>query len=262
MDDTNDVAQNGLDALADSVLGPADEITNEAPVQAQETTPEVPQEPQAQEQIEQVSEPTQGPSTSPEQVVTAPAEEEEQEQPFQPTYNAVPPLDLSQLPQDEDGNVDANALAQAIANRDQLLLQQSAQMVAQAEERRQEEKLWTKAIEAHPELSSDKALVEEVNALRFGLFASEINSGKQGRMLTPVQAYKRLSTRFAQAEAKGVQQATESVKIQDSVYTQPTANAGSAKSDEADLFRQMRSGNKQEAEAAQDAILSKRLFGE
>lgn len=263
-DEVNSVAQDGLDDLTNQVLGPTDDNTNEA--QEQEPVEQTPEAP-AQEIKEEPSEVEETPSTpeppqTQEQLEEAPEAEEEEVQQFQPTYGQVPPLDLSQLPQDEDGNVDANALAQAIAQRDQALLQQAANMVSQAEERREEEKLWIKAQEAHPELRSDKALAEEVNALRFGLFAKDINEGKQARMLTPTQAYTRLQKRFAQAEAKGVAQATESVKVQESVYTQPTANAGSAKSDEADLFRKMRSGNKAEAEAAQDEILSRRLFGE
>lgn len=267
-DDTNAVAQDGLDALSDQVasdLGINDEPTNEAsaqpqaqPAESQEQPQEVPEQP-----AEAPSEP-EAPLTNQSPEPPAQPEETEDEvfEQFQPTYGNVPALDLSRLPQDEDGNVDANALAQAIAQRDQALLSQAANMVQQAEERREEEKLWNKAFEAHPELRSDKALAEEVNALRFGLFAKDINSGKQSRMLSPTQAYQRLNKRFAQAEAKGVQQATESVKVQESVYTQPTANAGSASADDSDLFRKMRSPNRAEADAAADAILSRRLFGE
>jgi hypothetical protein len=265
MDDTNDVAQSGLDALSDSVLGPANDEPNETPDETPEPQPQPEAQPEVQAEQPLTTKPEELEPASPaEATVAAPAEEETEEeyQEFQPTYGQVPPLDLSQLPQDEEGNVDANSLAQAIAQRDQALLQQAASMVQQAEERREEEKLWNKALEAHPELRTDKALAEEVNALRFGLFAKDINSGKQARMMTPTQAYGRMQKRFSQAEAKGITQATESVKIQESVYTQPVANASSGTSDEADLFNKMRSPDRKVADAAADAILSKRLFGE
>lgn len=277
MDDVNDIAQSGLDSLTNEVLGPTNESTNEVQPepQAQQTAPTQPepapaeqaptQDAPAEEQTLTTQPEQSAPAPEPEATVAAPVEDAEEEEynAFQPTYGTVPPLDLSNLPQDDDGNVDANALAQAIAQRDQALLQQAASMVQQAEERREEEKLWNKAFEANPELRSDKALAEEVNALRFGLFAKDINAGKENaRMLTPTQAYERLSKRFAQAEAKGVQQATESVKVQESVYTQPTANASSAQADESDLFNKMRSPNREVAESAADTILRKRLFGE
>lgn len=267
MDDVNDVAQAGLDALTDQMLGPSNETTNESQPQ-EETKVEVPETPEVQQTTEVAEQAPaeqveQAPLQNPEQTVATPAEEELQEfQSFEPTYGGVPPLDLTQLPQDEEGNIDPQALAQAMQRRDQAILQQSASMVQQYAEQMEEKELWNKAFEAKPELRSDKALAEEVNALRFGLFASEINAGKQGRMLTPIQAYERLNKRFAQAEAKGAQQATESVKVQESVYTQPTANAGSAKDDTADLFNKMRSSDRTEAEAAADAILRSRLFGE
>lgn len=174
----------------------------------------------------------------------------------------LPDIDFSNLPTDENGNVDAASLAQAIRGQNQAVLQQAQQMVQQVEERRAEERLWQKARDKYPELKSDRQLAEEVNALRFGLFAKDINEGKQSNMLTPAQAFDRINKRFATQRAEGIRQATESVKVQESVYVEPTQNAKkNEKAAEEALFQQMRSYDKTEREAATDALLKKRLFG-
>lgn len=212
---------------------------------------------------------TQEPQEPTEEVVeeTSPVEETDDEDDYQPFQVQAPEtplqgIDFSSLPTDEYGNVDANALASAIQNQSQSVLQQAAQMVQQVEERRTEEKLWQKAQDKYPELKTDRQLAEEVNALRFGLFAKDINDGKESRMLTPAQAFERINKRFASQRAAGIKQATESVKVQESAYVEPTNNAAkNAGSDDARLFQQMRSYDKAERETAADTLLKRRLFG-
>lgn len=194
-------------------------------------------------------------------------EVEDDEEDFEPYQVQVPDapipkIDFSNLPTDENGNVDANALAEVIQNQTQAAVKQAAQMVQQAEERRVEERLWQKAWDKHPELKTDRQLAEEVNALRFGLFAKDINEGKTSRMLTPAQAFERLNKRFVAQKAEGVRQATESVRVQESAYVEPTQNAKKdPNADDARLFQQMRSYDRGEREAAADAFLKRRLFG-
>lgn len=243
--------------LADDYLGPADAPTNEEPSQTEPAspepvTPESPAEPAGAE-----PEPVAVAAAEPlveEAPAETPGEEEYEPSSFSPSYGEVPPLDFSSIPQNEDGTLDAEALADAMQKRDNAILRQSASMVQQAEERREEEKLWNKAFEAHPELRSDKSLAEDVNAIRFGKFAKDVNDGKVARMMTPAQAYKHLQKRFSEAKAEGQRQATASITVQESAYVEPSSNASSANS-KADNYRKIRSSNRAEAEAAQDAIL-------
>jgi hypothetical protein len=233
---------------------PTDEVTNDETQTDQTLTTEEPQTGETNEVSTQpVSEPTEEDSEDEDESFTGYG--------VAPQYE-LPPLDFSAIPQNEDGTLDADSLAQALQQRDNNILQQAAQMVQQQEENRQEERLWQKAREAKPELKN-KDLAREVNAMRFGLFAEAINNGEENaRLLTPMQTYSRLEKRFSQAKADGVRQATESVRVQESAYVEPTQSAGkSDKADEQKLFGQMRSPNRAEADAAADAILRKRLFG-
>ena len=219
----------------------------DAPQDEQEQTIEQPhEEPVEQEEVE-------------------PAEPEEEEpEPYQVSpYEEVPQLDFSQLPADENGNIDTHALADAIQGQNKAVLAQAARMVQEVEERRTEERLWQKARDKYPELKSDKELAKEVNAFRFGVFANEVQDGKQARMMTPSQAFDRMNKRFSAYQAAGVKQATENVKVQESAYIEPTQNASKdpAESSKEKLFIQMRSYDKAEREAATDALLKNILFG-
>lgn len=195
-------------------------------------------------------------------------EEDEDEQPIRVNAPDVqaPPFDFSKIPANENGELDAQALAQAFQEYGQEIAktstQNAANMLQEMEERRQEERQWNKAFEKYPDLKNDKSLAEEVQALRFGLFANEINSGKQGNLITPTKAFERLNSRFAAKKVEGIKQATENTRVEESVYVEPTSNAGSVKeSDEDALFKQMRSPDRTEADQAGFDFLKKRLFG-
>lgn len=209
-----------------------------------------------------------------EEVVTQDEVQEDEEEeyiPYEPTVPTgmpTPQFDMSQVPVDEDGNIDPNALAQAFTQHTQQAVQAATQsaagMVRELEERRVEEAQWNKAREKFPELKSDKTLAQEVQALRYGMFMQDLNTGKENaRLLSPAQAMERLNKRLGSYKTAGVKQATENVRVQESVYVEPTSNSKStASSDEETHFRQMRSPNRAEAEAAQAAILRNRLFGD
>lgn len=199
------------------------------------------------------------------------ASQEEDDESYEPFsgYNdyqsQTPQIDLSQIPQNEDGTLNADALAQQI--NDQLAAanqeaRNARNLVLELEEKRREESLWHKAQDKYPELKSDKQLASEVQALRMGMLMNEVNSGNaNAKILSPSQAYDRLQKRFATAKAEGVKQGTENVKVQESAYVE-TVNPGTAQGTDKDqLFRQMRSGNRAESAKATDAYLEKILFG-
>lgn len=223
-------------------------LTTQEPQEEAEVTAEV-AEPSVPEQPEVESEEDEDDSYSPYQVDV-------------PSVNN--PIDFNSLPTTEDGTIDADALARAMQQRDQAILSQAANMVQQVEEKRQEERLWQKAFEKNPELKKDKELAQEVQAVRFGLFAQQVESGRSdAKLMTPSQALDRLSKRFSAAKEAGVKQATESVRVQESAYVEPTQNAGkSESSDKQALFSQMRSHNRAEAEGAANKLLKNMLFGE
>jgi len=202
-------------------------------------------------------------STEPEEVISEDDEDEDGTlMPVSAPELQSPLLDFSQLPADENGNIDPNALAEALQQRDQAILKQAASMVQEQEDRRQEERQWQKAIEKFPELKKDKSLAEEVQALRFGLFASDIQAGKQSKLVSPAQAYQRLQKRFSDAQNAGFRQATANTRIEESVYVEPTSNASSASAeDSGEVFKRMRSPDRVEAERAGFEFLKNQLFG-
>jgi hypothetical protein len=241
----------------------ADEVTD-APEQTNETT----------DLVEETNEPTQVEQTTveAEQTVESPEYEDEEEDSYTPfslnqnPANPAPQLDLSQIPLDADGNYDANALAQAINNQlaaANQVAQQATNMVVELEEKRREEQLWQKAMDKYPELKSDKQLAQEVDALRYGLLAKDVMSGNSdARLITPAKAAERVLSRFQAAKTEGMKTATESVKVQESAYIEPTSSGQTvdAGGEEA-LFQKMRSPDRFSAEQAQAELLKKRLFG-
>lgn len=238
-------------------------LTNESEVQDDQVV-------ETQEQGEVEETPVSDADSVPESTVEADEDEENYTfySPTIPEAPNVPSFDPSQMAVDEDGNIDVNALADAInnhvANAVQASTQSAAGMVRELEERRVEEAQWQKAREKYPELKTDKQLAQEVNALRYGMFMSDIQGGKaDAKMLTVAQAMERFNKRMTSSRADGIKQATENVRVQESAYIQPTSNAKSvSQSDEDSLFQKMRSPIKSEAEAAQAAILRNRLFGD
>lgn len=248
---------------------PVDDSTNEPQDDSNLTDQPQVAEPETTVEPEQQEEQTVPTPEVPEATVSE--EEDEDYVPFQPSLPPqelnVPEFDLSQIQPAEDGTLDANSLAQAfnaqVQRAVQAATQNAASMVKEAEERRIEENMWRKAQDKYPELKQDKDLAKEVQALRYGMFLSDINAGKQGRMLTPAQAYDRLSKRLGAAKTEGVRQATESVRVQESAYVEPSTNASTASgTDKGALFEKMRSPDRGVAEAAQRVILKNLLFGE
>lgn len=259
------------DEMDDSVQPQVQEDSQvpEENVQENETlTTNQPEEPA--EQPQEQSEPVESEPSEP-TVEDAPVEEEDDSySPFEltaPQQGPTPQIDLSQVPTNEDGTLNADALAQQINNQlaaANEAARQAQTMVQELEEKRREEQLWHKAQERYPELKSDKQLAEEAQAFRMGLFMSEVSSGKQdAKLLSPAQAYERLNKRFSQAKAAGIKQATQSVQVQESAYIEPTNPAGrSEQADKDSLFRSMRSPNRTEAEKAANDYLDRILFGE
>lgn len=248
---------------------PTDESVNESQNEGNLTTEE-PQEAQetSTESVEQPEQPVQ--QTEPQQQTVEASDEEDEYVPFTPSLPpeevGVPQFDLSQVQPGEDGMIDAGTLANAFNTQLQQAVQaatkNAATMVREAEEKRLEENMWQKARDKYPKLKSDKTLAQEVQSLRYGMFLSEINEGKQARMLTPTQAYERLNKRIEAAKNEGVKQATESVRVQESAYVEPTSNASKATAGNKEaLYQKMRSPIRSEAESAQRDILKNLLFG-
>lgn len=227
------------------------------------------EQPEAEAQEVVSEEPS--PDFQPEATVEDTSIEEEDDDSYQPysDYQAqsqTPQIDLSQIPANEDGTLNAEALAQQI-NAQLAAANQEARnarnLVLEMEEKRREEQLWHKAQDKYPELKSDKQLASEVQALRMGMLMNEVNNGNEkAKILSPSQAYDRLQKRFATAKAEGVKQGTENIKVQESAYVE-TVNPGTGQGKDKDsLFRQMRSSNRAESEQATNSYLEKLLFGE
>lgn len=249
-----------------------DTLTVEQPQEVQQPESTETQQEAGEEVQEQVEVP-EVPEQSYQQPEVVEEDEDEDYIPFTPTvpeqgYEQLPQFDFSQVQTDENGNVDPNSLAQAINQQIQQAVQNAtksaASMVKESEERRVEEAQWQRAREKAPELKTDKQLAQEVQALRYGMFMSDISAGKENaKMLTPLQAYERLNKRISSAKSEGAVQATQSVRVQESAYVEPTSNASSAAGSDKDaLYQKMRSPDRSEADKASHDLLKSMLFGE
>lgn len=175
--------------------------------------------------------------------------EEEDEPLYQPRQYQPEPLDFSKLPTDENGNVDPNAFAQALQQRDQNLLQAAQQqMQDQFVQMRQEETLWQKAEKAYPEIAQNPELRALVQNTRYGIIAG-------GKNASPLEAAKQIFKHTQAAKQQGQAQAKESVRMQRSAALESSSTQASPKSNTSGLMDKISSSNRAEAESARQALL-------
>lgn len=173
------------------------------------------------------------------------------ETPYQPKQFQPQPIDFSQLPTDEAGNVDPNAFAQVLAQRDQqLLAAANQQMQEQFVQMRQEERLWGKAEKAYPEISTNKELRQLVQQTRYGIIAS-------GKNASPLEAAKQIFKHTQAARQAGQTQAKESVRIQQSAGLETSSVQTNTSPGTGDLMSRIGSTDKRDAESARQALYQK-----
>lgn len=192
-----------------------------------------------------------------------PVEDEDDSYPFQPV-SPVPPIDFSQLPADENGLLDPNALAGVINQRIALAEQNAASRAQQIyAEQEQEKKLWDKAYEKYPDLKGDKELQGLVHQARLGEVTdmlSRTNDPKTLKFPTPAQVADKLFKRIGTAKSQGMQQATTNTLVQKSAVLE---TAGRTSDSGAETVQQARANlnnpNKEVATKARNELLRKYL---
>lgn len=137
-----------------------------------------------------------------------------------PQPNVAAPLNVSDFT-DQYGNVDMQKFSTAMATRDSqiadLVTQRAvAQATQMADQRfvqaKQEERLWEKAFSKYPELKDNKELRDTVHNYWMG------TAGVGQTPSTPLKAAERIMKYVGQAKQQGIQDATQSVKIQASAH--------------------------------------------
>lgn len=175
-------------------------------------------------------------------------DDEDEEVNYQPQTFTPQPIDFSQLPADDNGNVDPNAFAQALAQREQqILAAANQQMQDQFMQMRQEERLWQKAEKAYPEISQNKELRTLVQQTRYGIIAT-------GKNASPLEAAKQIFKHTQAAQQQGRTQAKESVRIQQSAALETSSIQTNPNTTKADVMSRISSSNKRDAEEARQAL--------
>lgn len=235
------------------------------PDEIPDENPEVTQVDAPAETNEEVTTPAQAEVTGSElsETVETLQNEEEEEDPYDVMSQDVPQvdfptLDLSQLPQDENGGIDANALVDNINKSLQAAVQAAeARAEAKFNEQRTEQKLWDKAFDKYPELKKDKSLRDTVQALRFG------QALQTGKILSPAQAAEKLVRREINAKVEGIKAATETVKVQASAHVETSNIPTDQKATKTqELFGKIGSRNPHEADAAQRELIKSLFFAD
>jgi len=234
-------------------------------VENEETTPEVEEvvetpeteeinEPTNDDNNEAVEEVTPAEAPAPDSGGTTEDEDDEEDVPYQPKQFQPEPIDFTKLPADENGNVDPNAFAQALQQRDaQLLAAANQQMQDQFMQMRQEERLWSKAEKAYPEISQNKELRQLVQQTRYGIIAS-------GKNASPLEAAKQIFKHTQAAQQAGRTQAKESVRIQQSAGLETSSVQTNTKTGSGDLMNRIGSTDKRDAESARKNLYEKRIL--
>jgi len=235
------------------------QVSNEpAPSQDQVAAP-VEEQPSSEGKVEE-SAPVEAPAVPAEP--EAPVEEEDDYQ-YQPVA-PVPPIDFSQLPADENGLIDPNALANVFNQR---ISQAEQNATANAQriyaEQKQEENLWAKAYDKYPDLKNDKELHNLVHQARIGEatdILSRSNDPNNVKLPTPAQVADKLFKRIGTAKSEGIQQANTNTQVQKSAVLE---TAGRKSDDGAETVQQARANlnnpNKDVATKARNELLRKYL---
>ena len=137
----------------------------------------------------------------------------------------LPPFDWTQLPQDDEGNIDPNTFAAAInqqITQATEVARQQARMEAQ--EQIKEQKLWEQAENAYPELKQDKELRDMVKNARWGEWVAT-NGAKNP---SPKAIADKIFNKIGQARKMGVEQAQNNVRVQESAVLETASNTASA----------------------------------
>lgn len=162
--------------------------------------------------------------------------------------------ELSQLPQDEYGNVDSSAFMQWLSKRDQSVVETAKQTARQeiAEQtafNRAEEAQWRQAVKQYPQLEQDADIRNMVHNARLGELA-------QGKNPTVADIANRLFSKIGNAKKEGAEQAQTNTHIQESAHLESSdTSASDSASKKQDLFNRMSSRDNREAEAARKDYL-------
>jgi hypothetical protein len=169
---------------------------------------------------------------------------------YQPQEYQPQMIDFNQLPQDEQGNVDPNAFAQALLSMQQQTLNQArAQARDEMMQVRQEEKLWQRAEKEFPQIAKNREMRQLVQNMRYGVIAS-------GKNATPLEAARQIFKHIGSAQAAGQTQAKQSVQVQRSAALETSSTQSAPRSNSADLMSKISSSNRAESEAARQALLT------
>ncbi len=221
------------------------EATEEAPAQETEQAPE--QEVQT----------TETDTPTPVEDSSTASEEVEEDVAYQPQYQPQP-IDFSQLPQDADGNVDAQAFAQAMQNQQaEVLAAAREQARAEFAEQRREEKAWDKAMETYPQLKENKDLRDMVQSARIGSFTDRLSRGVANPKLEdPKAVAEKLFKHITTAKKEGYEQAQTNVKVQEGAHLE-TSNVQSNEkaTTQSNAWEHLGSSNPHETKQAVDSIL-------
>lgn len=243
MDDESTAAPAVQDAPADAPQEPVQDEQTAAQTPAVET--------------EQETAPVETPAETP--------AEEEEEIPYQ-QGPGVPRLDFNNLPANDEGLIDPNALAQQI-NQASAQTFEAARIAARNEyqEQRAEEKSWDKAYEKYPDLKENKELRDLVHRARLGEVADLLSRSQDPQSVklpTPSQVASKFFKNLTAAKADGMKQATENTVIQASAHVETAGRRTNDSSDtKSKLYQNINNPNKEAAKKARSELLKNMLFG-
>lgn len=227
----------------------------QAPAQAQPEPPTQPAVQPAPADPQPQADPKEAPQEPQAPAEPAPSQPEPQPQPeAEPQFQQPGPVDLSQLPRNENGEIDP----QDFLSYSMQLNSQAARVAARAEfaEQETEKKLWREAEKSYPELKAKPELRELVKQARYGSFAEQLATGKQAAMPSPQQVADGLFKEIGTARQQGVEQAQTNISIQKTAQLESSSVSSRGEAtDTNSAWNALGSADKNVSDSARDAII-------
>jgi len=229
----------------------------------EETTPDT-QEVEEQAETEVAASETEEASENPEEEfdIEQYAKERYQAPPQSETKDLASEVaeELSNLPADDDGNVDQQAVAKWFADKINQAGSQAEQRAVQAAQNTilselQESKQQTQLLSKYPELSKDKEFIEDV-------FDKRDAAALRGENLSLLDAAERIARRTQAAKSEAAQKATRVTTTQAAAHLETSAVKGSNPDQKQQLAAQAFHGTGQASKEARHELLKQHVLNE
>jgi hypothetical protein len=151
----------------------------------------------------------------------------------------------------------------------------TSQALAEVQAQRAEERAWSRAVDKYPELKSDREFRDLVQAARIGQAteayqrANRITDAAERQQYLasikvpdPSTVAAKLFKRIGDARQSAIKDATETVRIAETAYVETAETPKAAPNKREQLFTQIRSKDRLEADKASKDLLKSLLFKE